>query len=334
MTIYFVSGGAGFIGSHLVTALLDEPEVAITIYDNFSSGRRWHLGAALSDPRIRIVEGDIKDLPALTQAMRGHEHVYHFASNPDISKATTQPDIDFWEGTYLTQNILEAMRLNEVKRLTYASGSGIYGDTGTRPVFEDYSPLLPISTYGASKLACEALINAYCYMFDMHALAFRFANVVGPHQTHGVAYDFVLRLLREPKYLDILGDGQQSKAYVHVQDVVRALRWIAGQGWQGFEYFNVATEDYVTVREIADLVAGELALDNIEYRFAGGNRGWKGDVPIVRFDSQKIRSRGWSNLRTSKEALRDSISSMIEDARAGKLGSGNSENSENNEEKL
>jgi UDP-glucose 4-epimerase len=152
----------------------------------------------------------------------------------------------------------------------------------------------------------------------MQGLVFRFANVVGPRQTHGVGYDFVRRLLRDPSQLVILGDGNQSKSYVHVEDVVSAMQWIVDRGWQGFETFNVATEDYVTVREIADLVVQRLGLDEVTYAFTGGERGWKGDVPTVRFNTQKLRARGWQNRRTSREALRDSIDSMIGDAREGK----------------
>jgi UDP-glucose 4-epimerase len=320
MAKYFVVGGAGFIGSHLVRHLLtDEPDAAVTIYDNFSSGKEWHLGDHLASPRLAIVRGDVKDLPKLTGAMAGHDHVYHFASNPDIAKAVTQPDIDFWEGTYLTQNVVEAMRQSAVKRLTYASGSGVYGDTGATPAYEDYAPMLPISTYGASKLAGEALIGAYCYMFDMHALAFRFANVVGPHQTHGVSYDFIRRLLKDPTTLHILGDGLQSKSYVHVDDVVSALRFVAARGMNGFGYYNVATEDYVTVKEIADLVCARLGVRGTTYTYGGGSRGWKGDVPYVRFDTTKLRALGWRNRRTAVEALTDSIDSMIADAKAGKF---------------
>jgi UDP-glucose 4-epimerase len=321
VTRYFVAGGAGFIGSHLVRHLLDEPDARITIFDNFTSGKEWHLGAAASNPRVKVCKGDIKDLPALTEAMRRHDHVYHFASNPDIAKAITQPDIDFWEGTYLTQNVLEAMRVAGVPRLTYASGSGIYGDTGETPVFEDFAPLLPISTYGASKLAGEALICAYCSMFELHGLAFRFANVVGPHQTHGVAYDFVRRLLRDPTRLSILGDGSQSKSYIHVDDVIGGMRWVARQGCQGFDYFNVATEDYATVRDIADLVVQRLGLSGVSYEFSGGKRGWKGDVPVVRFDTRKLRGCGWKNTRTCREALADSIDSLIADAKEGRFDS-------------
>ena len=155
----------------------------------------------------RSCADDLKNLDQLSEAIAGADVVFHFASNPDIARAATQPDIDFWEGTYLTQNLLEAMRVADVPRLIYASGSGVYGDTGETAVTETYSPLLPISTYGASKLACEALICSYTHMFDVHGTAFRFANVVGPRQTHGVAYDFVRRLLNDPTQLAMLGDG-------------------------------------------------------------------------------------------------------------------------------
>jgi len=311
---YFVAGGAGFIGSHMVRRLLQRPEAHVVVYDNFSSGRAWHLP---DDPRLTVARGDLKDLAALTAAIAGSDAVFHFASNPDIAKAATQPDIDFWEGTYLTQNLLEAMRAAGVRRLIYASGSGVYGDTGETAVTETHSPLSPISTYGASKLACEALIGSYTHMFDLHGVGFRFANVVGPRQTHGVAYDFIRRLLRDPAHLEILGDGQQSKSYIHVDDVLDALLLLHDRGWNGFDVFNVATRDYVTVRQIADLVAERLGISSVQYTFTGGNRGWKGDVPVVRFDTSKLRGLGWSNRRTSVAALTGSIDSMIADARAG-----------------
>jgi UDP-glucose 4-epimerase len=280
------------------------------VYDNFSSGRLWRLGGA----KAEVVRGDVKELGTLTEAMRGHDHVFHFASNPDIAKAATEPAIDFWEGTYLTQNVLEAMRTSGVKRLTYASGSGVYGDTGEKPVFEDMAPLLPISTYGASKLAGEALICAYCHLFGLEATAFRFANVVGPRQSHGVCYDFLASLRRDPARLRILGDGSQSKSYIHVDDVVEAMLLVNSRGAGGFEYFNAATEDYVTVRQIADLVAERLGLKGVQYEFAGGVRGWKGDVPVVRFDTRKLRGLGWRNRRTSLEALGDAVDSMMAEA--------------------
>ena len=313
-----MTGGAGFIGSHMVRRLVQRPDTFIVVYDNFSSGRTWHLPES---NRITIVRDDLKNRDQLSLAVTDADVVFHFASNPDIAKAATQPDIDFWEGTYLTQNLLEAMRVAKVPRLIYASGSGVYGDTGETVVSETYSPLLPISTYGASKLACEALICSYTHMFDLHAMAFRFANVVGPRQTHGVAYDFVRSLLKDPTQLIILGDGQQSKSYIHVDDVLDALILLHQHGRGGFDVFNVATQDYVTVHQIADLVAERLGISGVKYTFRGGRRGWKGDVPIVRFDTTKLRSRGWTNRMTSVEALVDSVGSMVHDARAGKFDS-------------
>ena len=316
MTKYFIAGGAGFIGSHMAHRLLSQDNAHVVVYDNFSSGRAWHLPAST---RLSVIREDLKDLPALTQAISGCDVVFHFASNPDIAKAATQPDIDFWEGTYLTQNLLEAMRIANVKQLIYASGSGVYGETGEDAVSESGTPLLPISTYGASKLACEALICSYSHMFGVRAAAFRFANVVGPRQTHGVAYDFIRRLLQDPTRLEILGDGQQSKSYIHVEDVLNALLTIKDQGLPGFDVFNVATQDYLTVQEIAELVATQLELTGVQYTDTGGNRGWKGDVPIVRFNSNKIRGKSWANQRTSVQAMTDAINSMIADARSGKF---------------
>jgi UDP-glucose 4-epimerase len=279
----------------------------------------WHLDEVKEFKNLKIITGDIKDLLLLKSSMKGNDIIYHFASNPDISKAITQPDIDFWEGTYLTNNVLEAMRVNNIKKLLYASGSGIYGDTGFLEINENYAPLLPISTYGASKLSCEALISSYCFMFDMNAAAFRFANVVGPNQTHGIGYDFVRKLLSDPSKLEILGDGTQSKSYIYVNDIIEALRLIELKYLNNFSYFNVATLDFISVKEIADIVVELLKLSKVEYNFTGGDRGWKGDVPIVRLNSDKIRNLGWKNLYSTEDAIIKSVSSIIEDSKLNKF---------------
>jgi UDP-glucose 4-epimerase len=313
MQTIFVSGGAGFIGSHLTRRLLSTPGVnRVTIYDNFSSGTRRHLGASAEDPRLTVIEGDIKDLAKLKTAMVGADTVFHLAANPDIAKAVTQPDIDFWEGTYLAQNVLEAMRVNKVGRLLYMSGSGVYGENPGVAFAENYGVCKPISTYGASKLACEALICAYCHMFGVTARAFRFANVVGPRQTHGVGYDFIRRLQSDPTRLRILGDGSQSKSYIHVEDILEAVFLANERVTERYDVFNVATGDYITVREIADEAVKLQGLKPgaVKYEFTGGDRGWKGDVPIVRFDCTKIQSLGWKCRRTSLEAMRDAMSAM------------------------
>jgi UDP-glucose 4-epimerase len=310
VTAYLVTGGAGFIGSHVTRRLAERPSARIVVVDNLSSGRLEHLGDALDDGRVTVLTRDLKDADAVARAMEGIDHVFHFAANPDIAKAMAEPSVDFWEGTFLTNNVLEAMRLAGVRRLTYASGSGVYGDVGELPVHEDL-PLWPISPYGASKLGCEAMISAYCHMFGIRALVLRFANVVGPNQTHGVAYDFIRRLREHPAELTIMGDGSQSKSYVHVDDVVDALVGLFPEGDRVLEVLNVATEDYLTVLEIADLVAERLGLEGVEYRLGEGARGWVGDVPVVRFDSSRARALGWSNARTSREAMAASIDAMV-----------------------
>jgi UDP-glucose 4-epimerase len=318
MGLSFIAGGAGFIGSHLASELLRRADGRVIVFDNLVSGSLSHLDAVIDDRRLRFVEADLSDFEAVESAMRGVDHVYHFAANPDIAAAAVDPAIDFWQGTYLTQNLLEAARLNGVRRLTYASGSGVYGDRGAQEVDESFGPLIPVSTYGASKLGCEALLAAYCHMFDIDAVAFRFANVVGSRQTHGVTYDFVRRLLDDPTELRILGDGSQSKSYIHVHDVISAMLTLTDRGWNGYQAFNAGTGDYMTVTEIADLVVEQMGLADVRFDYTGGARGWKGDVPIVRFRSDKLSSLGWRCDYSSREALVDSINANIEEGSRGR----------------
>ncbi len=319
---YFLVGGAGFIGSHFTDRLLSDPTVeAVTLYDNFSSGREWHYQEHRHDPRFNVVRADVKDAGQLAAAMRGHDTVIHLASNPDIARAATEPDIDFREGTYLTNNVVEAMRLSSATTILYASGSGVYGDLGETEAGEDYAPMIPISTYGASKLAGEALISSYCHMFDFTGRVFRFGNVVGPRQTHGVGFDFLRQLLKNPRILRILGDGTQSKSYIHVRDVVEAVLLAAQCSPTRFAVYNVATGDYITVTEIAHLAAECAGLDprQVQFEYTGGNRGWKGDVPIVRLNTDRIRRLGWTCRAGTRQALRDSMLAMLPDLQAGRL---------------
>jgi len=317
-----IVGGAGFIGSHFVDRLLaSDATERVTVYDNFSSGREWHLAHHQNDSRLDVVKADVRDLEELVRAMDGHDTVVHLASNPDIARAATEPAVDFDQGTLLTHHVAEAARHGGVQRVLYASGSGVYGDLGEHEVAEDYGPLVPVSTYGASKLAGEALFASYAAMFGLTVRAFRFGNVVGPHQTHGVGYDFVRRLLDDPTQLRILGDGQQSKSYIHVSDVVAAVLLAAQQARTPFDVFNVATGDYVTVTEIAELAMEVVGLQagSTRFEYTGGDRGWKGDVPVVRINTDRIRAIGWSNERTGRQALQASMESMAVDARNGRF---------------
>lgn len=319
---YFLVGGAGFIGSHFTDFLMSRPETkALTIYDNFSSGRDWHVSHHAKDPRFKIVKGDVNQIERMTTAMHGHDVVMHFASNPDIAAAAKDPDIDFREGTVLTRNICEAMRISGAKRILYCSGSGVYGDLGDVDLKEDYGPMVPISTYGASKLAGEALIASYCFMFDKTACAFRFANVVGPRQTHGVGFDFARRLRKDPSVLTILGDGSQSKSYVYVEDIVAAVTTANWNTKTRFEAFNVGTGDYITVKEIAHIALKAVGLspETTRLEFGGGNRGWKGDVPVIRLNSDKIRKLGWKNKKTAAQAMLAAIEAMLPEIESGRL---------------
>ncbi|HET9217022.1 MAG TPA: NAD-dependent epimerase/dehydratase family protein [Terriglobia bacterium] len=319
---YFLVGGAGFIGSHFTDRLLSDPHVErVTVFDNFTSGRTWHYGQHLENSRFSVVRGDVKDIDLLTSAMRYHDVVIHLASNPDIARAAIEPDIDFREGTLLSNNVVEAMRRSGASTILYASGSGVYGDLGEKEAHEDYGPLLPISTYGASKLAGEGLISSYSYMFDLRGHVFRFGNVVGPRQTHGVGFDFLRQLLKNPLKLRILGDGTQSKSYIHVRDVVDAVLLTARRSEERFSVHNVATGDYITVTEIAHLAVECAGVDSsrVEFEYTGGSRGWKGDIPIVRLNTARICSLGWNCSVGSREALRQSMLSMLADLKAGRL---------------
>jgi UDP-glucose 4-epimerase len=317
-----VVGGAGFIGSHLVQTLLGREGVErVVVYDNFSSGRRRHLDPVLSDDRLVIVEGEVRHYDALTEALNGATTVVHLASNPDIARAMTDPTIDFDEGTYLTRCVVEAARRASVGQVLYASGSGVYGDLGEEEADEDHGPLEPVSTYGASKLAGEALLAAYCHMFGLRGRTFRLGNVVGPNQTHGVGYDFVRKLRADPARLEILGDGTQSKSYVHVDDVLAAVLLAGARDGEPYAVYNVASGDYITVREIAALAIESLDLDpaSVELVYSGDDRGWKGDVPVVRIKTDRIRALGWQNRYDARSAMRASLQAMVADARSGRI---------------
>jgi UDP-glucose 4-epimerase len=316
---WFLVGGAGFLGSHFVDELLgDEGVAGVTVYDNFSSGRDWHLEHHADDDRLTVRRADVLDVDTLKETMQGHDVVVHLASNPDIARAAVEPTIDFDQGTMLTQNVVEAMRVTGTPRILYASGSGVYGDLGETAIEEDWGPLLPISTYGSSKLAGETLICAYCAMFGLSGRVFRFGNVVGPRQTHGVGFDFVRALLADPSRLRILGDGTQRKSYIHVLDVIAAVLLAHREGSGGYDVYNVATGDEITVSAIADLAVESVGLTpgEVEYEYTGGDRGWKGDVPIVRLQIDKIQGIGWQCSRSTRQALRESLDALVSETRA------------------
>ncbi|MBI3591360.1 MAG: NAD-dependent epimerase/dehydratase family protein [Candidatus Melainabacteria bacterium] len=307
----FITGGAGFIGSTIADRLLQLTENEVTVLDNFCSGQMSFIEHNLNNKRFKLMKGDLLDLPSLKEAIKGHDFVFHFAANPDISKAMTETDLDLRLGILTTYNLLESMRINGIQKIVYSSGSGVYGDIGLTQAPETFGPTLPTSMYGASKLGSEAIISAFCNMFDMQSWIFRFANVVGARQTHGVGFDFIRKLKGNPKKLDILGDGKQSKSYVHVNDVIDAILFTVKNCNEMLNIFNVATDDSITVKEIADIVVSEMNLKNVKYEFSGGRKGWKGDIPVVRFSLTKIHNLGWRSKLSSKEAVLKSIREML-----------------------
>jgi len=311
---YFITGGAGFIGSNMVDRLLSQSTNKVTVFDNFCSGQMSYIEHHLHNKRFRLIKGDLLDIVKVKEAIKGNNFVFHFAANPDIAKSMVETDLDLRLGIIATYNLLEAMRTNGVSKIAYSSGSGIYGDVGLTACAEDFGPLLPISMYGASKLGAEGIISSFCHMFDMQAWIFRFANVVGERQTHGVGLDFIKKFRINPAKLEILGDGSQSKSYIHITDVIEAILFAVGKSHAGVNVFNVATDDYITVTEIAKIVIEQMQLRKVDFIYSGGKRGWKGDVPVVRFDISKIHKLGWTAKHNSKSAVTLSIQEMLKES--------------------
>src|SRR5512136_322954 len=248
MRSILVTGGAGFIGSHLVDRLLQERDVReVTVLDNFSSGKREHLASHEDNPNFHLVEGDLLNPDDMRAALAGKDMVYHLAANPDVKLGEQNTHIHLEQNVLATYSLLESMRISRVRKIAFTSTSTVYGEAAIVPTPEDYGPLLPISLYGASKLACEAQISSYCHTFDMQSWLFRFANIVGERGTHGVIVDFIRKLRENPRKLEILGSGKQKKSYLEVRDCVRAMLHCVEHSDEQINGFNIGTEDSVDV---------------------------------------------------------------------------------------
>src|SRR5574341_821544 len=311
MKKFFVTGGAGFIGSHLVDRLMNIGEV--TVYDNFSSGKKKFIQHHLDRPNFRLIEDDLLNFKGLVKALEGTDLVFHLAANPEARLGIENTRLDLEQETLATYNVLEAMRENEIGQIVFASSGTVYGDGGETPVKEDYGSLLPISLYGAGKLAFEGLISGFCGTFGMQAWIFRFANVVGSRATHGVIFDFMHKLIKNSSELEILGDGKQSKPYLHVSDCVEGILFASQHSADQINLFNLGVDGHTSVTTIAELLVRKMELENTKFRFTGGQRGWPGDVPQVRFNVDKMKKLGWNSNLDSTSAVRLAVGEIVEE---------------------
>ncbi|OPY29728.1 MAG: UDP-galactose-4-epimerase [Methanocella sp. PtaU1.Bin125] len=308
-----VTGGAGFIGSHLVDALLAAGH-EVTVVDNLSSGKREFLEPHMGDRRFRLVEADLSGEGYVCADFKGADTIFHLAANPDVRTGATDTKTPITQNVMATYNVLESMRLHGVSRIAFTSTSTVYGEALVVPTPEDYGPLLPISLYGASKLSCEALISSYCHTFGMRAWIYRFANIVGDRGTHGVIFDFIKKLRASPKKLTILGDGRQSKSYLHISDCVEAMLFVVENAREQVNVYNIGSDDRFDVTGIARVVAEEMGLNGVAFEYTGGDRGWKGDVPFMALSIEKIRALGWKPTHDSGASVRLCVQQLLKEA--------------------
>ncbi len=309
-----VTGGAGFIGSHLVDRLIDEGYI-VRVIDNLSSGDLKYVFKHLNNPNFEFIRGDLKNPEDIMKSIRDIDTVFHFAANPEVKLSVTEPEVHFEENLFATFNLLEASRKSgSVKLFVFASSSTVYGDAKVIPTPETHD-IRPISVYGASKAGCEALICSYAYLYGFKAVSLRYANIVGPRLRHGVIYDFIMKLKKNPKRLEILGDGTQRKSYLYITDTIDATLFAAQHIDGYYDVYNIGNEDWITVKEIADIVSKAMGLEP-EYVFVGGTedgRGWPGDVKFMRLSIEKIKKKGWRPKYSSREAVKLTAENLIKE---------------------
>lgn len=298
----FISGGAGFIGSHILDSVISHGATAV-VYDNFCTGRQEFLPKS---DRVRVQKGDVLDLASLTEAMRGCDFVFHFQANADVRGGIEKNRLDLEQNTIATWNVLEAMRVNKVPQLAFASSSAVYGEPEIFPTPET-CPLVQTSLYGASKLAGEAMAQAYCEYYNMRSFMFRFVSWIGERYTHGVVFDFMKKLAKDPKKLYVLGNGQQRKSYLYVKDGVAGIMAAIEKSSGSKNIYNLGHDEHITVVEVAKILFDELGYRDVKIEFEGSVRGWIGDSPLVHLDTSKIKALGWKPQTSIEEGIRRTI---------------------------
>lgn len=305
-----VTGGAGFIGSHLVDSLIQN-NYNVVVFDNLSSGKLEFIAQYIDHPKFKFIEADILDTNSIDEACKNIDFIYHIAANPDVRLGVTNTKVHFDQNIFATYNILESMRKNGVKNIAFTSTSTVYGEANIIPTPENYGPLVPISLYGASKLACEALITSYCHTFEIQSWIFRFANIIGNRSTHGIIFDFINKLKTNPSELTILGDGNQSKSYLHIKECIDAINFVINNSNEEVNIFNIGSEDTITPTEIGNIIVEEMRLKDVAFHYTGGSRGWKGDVPKMMLSIDALKKLGWKNSWESNRSVRETVKELL-----------------------
>jgi UDP-glucose 4-epimerase len=309
-----VTGGCGFIGSHLVDTLM-KTEANVYVIDNLSTGTTQHIKQWVTNSRFRFIKDDLLNTKALSGISSKFDFVFHLAANPEVRVSSINPQIHFQQNVIATYNLLEYLRKTQNEcTISFASTSAVYGEPRVIPTPETYAPLAPISIYAATKLACEALITAYAYNYGLRARIFRLANIIGSRSDHGVIHDFILKLKNNPRQLEILGDGTQTKSYLYVDDCIQALMKGTKKSKEQVQFFNVGSDDQINVKDIGEIVIEAMGLRDVKINLTGGvdgGRGWSGDVKIMFLDIAKMRSIGWTPKLSSNQAVRQTVKKIL-----------------------
>lgn len=300
-----VTGGAGFIGSHLVDRLISDGEF-VRVLDNLSSGKISNLSNSINHKHHSFFKGDLGNVEFIKECLLDMKAVFHLAADPEVRSGSEFPERSFEQNIKNTFNLLEQIRKSNVDSIFFTSSSTVYGEPNVIPTPESYAPLLPISPYGASKLACEALISSYCYTYGIKGIIFRLANIIGRRSGHGVIFDFINKLKQNDQLLEILGNGKQSKSYLHVSDCIDCFLFCIEKQSQQADIFNVGNEDRIDVISIANIVSKSMHLKNVHFSLDGGiddGRGWVGDVRKMQLDIINLKNQGWKPKFSTKQAV-------------------------------
>jgi UDP-glucose 4-epimerase len=304
MSSLLVTGGAGFIGSHIVDRAVKNG-TDVKVLDNLSAGCLSNLSLCGRKKSFRFIKGDLGNSASLGEALKDVKTVVHMAANPDVRTGFENPKIAYDENIRKTFSLLEKIRKTDVETVLFASSSVVYGEPKIIPTPENYGPLLPISAYGASKMACEALVSSYCYNYGITGLIMRLANVIGSRSKHGVIWDFITKLMKHNKKLEVLGNGKQTKSYIHVNDCVNCFFFCLSKATRGVEVYNVGNSDRIDVISIARIVCRNMNLKNVKLVTTGGvdGGGWVGDVRKMCLDITKLKDLGWRPTLSSKKTV-------------------------------